>query len=419
MPAPVAVKVHPITLTGLTTAQQVATLRGAATKLAEDLLARFPQEAEAHMLLGDVHRRFGRSAEAVVCWRHTLQIDPRRISAYDRIAIVAMEKGQFEEAISLWRQVLVLDPASPGIHSKLGRMLMAQGQQDQAIAALTEAVRLEPASAQTHYLLGQAHFQKNLYEQAVGCYEKARELDPNLANPHYGLAQAYARLRQPALARQYQATFKKLSAEDPEDRPYGFSAEDDLSRARADYVSPALRGAKLLKAKGRMATAGALLRQAAAVDPNDIACRKRLAAFYQGVGQLPQALVQCEHVARLDPNDPACQLLIGSLALQLKQPAKAEAAFRRVTVVAPGQSVGHRELARLYIGSKQKPAEARRLAEKAVALEPIAPNYFLLGQACYQSGDTKAALAAMSKAIQLNPRHNGYQQAYNTMKMRR
>lgn len=418
-PAPARMQIAPIVLTGLTIEQQVATLREEATKLAEDLATRFPNEPEAHMLLGDTHRRFGRSAEAVSCWQKASNLDPRLASAYDRMAIVAMEKGQFEEALALWRQALALDPALPDVYDKMGRVLLASGRQDEAITALTEAVRIAPTSAPTYYLLGQAHLQRSQYESAIAYYQKALELDPSLHNAHYGLATAYARLKQPALAQQYQATFRKLSANDSESRSYGFSAEDDLAKARADYVSSALRGAKLLRVRGHLSAAEALLQQAAVADPNDVACHKRLAAFYRGTGKLPQALAQCEQVARLEPNDPTCQLLIGALALELKQPARAETAFQRITTLAPNQSVGYRELARLYLETGQKPAEARRLAEKVVVLEPTAANYFLLGQACYQAGDTNAALSAVSKAIKLDPRNSGYQQAYNMMKTRR
>jgi tetratricopeptide (TPR) repeat protein len=412
-------KIAPVVLTGLTIEQQVATLRETATKLAEDLATHFPNEAEAHMLLADTHRRFGRSAEAVDCWQKALQLDPRLASLYDRMAIVAMEKGQFEEALTLWRQALAIDPALPGVCDKMGRVFLASGQQDEAITALTDAVRIAPTSAPTYYLLGQAYLQKNLYESAVAYYQKALELDPGLRNAYYGLATAYARLRQPALAKKYQTTFRELSADDSEGRPYGFSAEDDLSKARADYLNAALRGATLLQAKGQSSTGEALLQQAVAVDPNQAAPRKRLAACYRSAGKLPQALAQCEQIARLEPNDPTCQLLIGALSLELTQPVRAEAAFRRITALVPNQSVGYHELARLYLETGKGAAEARRLAEKAVTLEPNAANYFLLGQACYQAGDTKAALSAVNKAIQLDPRNSSYQQAYNMMKMRR
>lgn len=409
----------PTDLAGLTIEQQVAALWEAAMELAEDLAARFPDEAEAHVLLGDAHRRFGRSAEALTCWQKASELDPRRADPYDRMAIVAMEKGEFEEALRLWRKVLALDPKNPGVHDKMGRVLLASGRQDEAITALTKEMRLSPKSASTCYLLGQAYLQKSQYEQAVDHYKRALELDPNLANAHYGLATAYARLRQPALARQYRATFQKVSGGGSEDSPYGFSAEDDLRRAREDYISYALRGATLLKAKGQRSATEALLRQAATVDPNNVDCRKRLAAFYQGVGELPKALAQCEYIVSLEPNDFTCQLLIGSLAVQLKQPAKAERAYRRIMVLAPGQSIGYRELARLYLGPGGKSTEARLLAEKAVALEPVAPNYYVLGQACYQAGDAEAALAAMGHAVQLDPGNGSYRQAYNLMKARR
>ena len=385
--APTGHEVEPIKLAGLTIEQQVTALREATTKLAEALVARFPQEATADVLLGDVHRRFGRSAEAVACWRHALEMDPHRISAYDRIAIVDMERGQFEEALLLWRRVLALDSASPSIHGKLGRALMALGRQDEAIAALKKEVEISPRSAPTFYLLGQAYHQKDSFEEAIGYYEKAMTVEPNSPAVCYGLATAYARLNDPEKARQYREKFRALSAQQREDRPYGFSPEDDLVKAREDFVDHAMRGATLEQAKGRIPSAAALLHQAAAVDPNHIACRKKLAALYQSTGKLPEALRQCEQVARLQPTDPTCQLLIGTLALQLKQPGKAESAFKKLIELAPRESVGYRELARLCLGSDKRLNEARRLAERAVELAPVAPNYSVAGQVYSRAGD--------------------------------
>ncbi|UCD50117.1 MAG: tetratricopeptide repeat protein [Phycisphaerales bacterium] len=419
VPARTAEEVQPITLTGLTIEQQITVLRDATTHMAENLAVRYPEEARAHLLLGDVYRRFGRSAEAMACWQKAADLAPDWASPFDRMAIVAMEKGQFDEAISWWQRVLALNPASPGIHDKMGRVLMASGRQDEAIAALKEEIRISPTSAPTYYLLGQAYLQNKQYEQAVDYYKKALELSPDLPNVHYGLATAYARLRQPALAQQYRDSFRRLSADDPEERPYGFSPQDDLVKARADFVGHALRAASLQQAQGRMSDAEALLRRAAAVDPNHADCRKRLAAFYRSAGKLPQALAQCEQVARLEPNDPTCRLLIATLALQLQQRDKAEAAFKKLVALAPRESVGYRELARLYLASDAKLNEAKRLAQKAVELAPAAANYYVLGLVCQRSGDRDSALAALRQAIQLDPGNAEYRRAYNMMETRR
>ena len=121
----------PVDLSAMTVEQQVAALREEATKLAEDLVARYPNEAEAHVLLGDVHRRFGRSEEAMSCWRNATELDARQASAYDRMAIVAMEKGQFDEALNLWRKVLAL---APGRRTQLSRRPQASSVPVQELA---------------------------------------------------------------------------------------------------------------------------------------------------------------------------------------------------------------------------------------------------------------------------------------------
>jgi hypothetical protein len=62
--------------------------------------------------------------------------------------------------------------------------------------------------------------------------------------------------------------------------------------------------------------------------------------------------------------------------------------------------------------------EARLLAEKAVALEPIAPNYFVLSWACDKNKDTANALSAMKRAIELDPDNPKYKRMYELIRSR-
>jgi tetratricopeptide (TPR) repeat protein len=398
--------------------QEIALLKERQMALAERVLKDLPASGDACVLMGDLQRRLGRSAQAVEFWQKGLERASDRVEVYHNLGVVAAEKGESEQAISFWRQALKLDPQRPGIRRIIGRALLDLGRSAEATGELQEEIRISPQSAESHYLLGEAFRQQQNYEPAKTCFEKAVALQPKNANAHYGLSMVCAKLGQLDQAEQHRATFTQLRAGMMQDRGYGHSPADDLARMRGSMARLAAEAARLYEKAGRTAVAEELLRQATAVEPNDPAPAKWLAAFYQSSGRFPEALAQCERIARLEPNDPTCHLLLGTLALQLRQMDRAEAAFRRLIVLSPNESVGYRELARLYVNTGNRLAEARRLASKAVELEPLADNYFVLGLACQSGGDQQAAVAALRRAVELAPANPQYRQTYDIVKNR-
>ena len=72
--------------------------------------------------------------------------------------------------------------------------------------------------------------------------------------------------------------------------------------------------------------------------------------------------------------------------------------------IYPNESL-HRE--QVEAGDRWEPpaiiGDLKALAQKAVDLAPTAPHYVLLGQACYRNKDAAAALAAIERAIELDP----------------
>jgi protein O-GlcNAc transferase len=396
--------------------QEIALLKDREIELAERVLKDLPASGDAWILMGDLQRRLGRSAKAVECWQKGLERAPNRVDVYHSLGVVAAEKGETEQAITFWRKALELDRQRPGIHRIIGRALLDLGRYTEAAAELQEELRLSPQSAESHYLLGEAFRQQQDYERAKACFEKALALEPGNPNVHYGLSSVCTRLGQLDEAERHRATFAQLRAGLMEERRYGHSPADDLARTRQSLAGLSAEAAQLYGAAGQTGRAEELLKQATAVEPNNPAHVKKLAAFYQATGRLPESLAQCERIAQLEPNDPTCHLLLGTLALQLRQVDRAERAFRRVVALSPNESVGYRELARLYVSTGRQLPEARRLAGKAVELEPLADNYFVLGLACQGVRDKPAALAALRRAVELVPTSPQYRETYEAVR---
>jgi tetratricopeptide (TPR) repeat protein len=400
----------------LRTKQDVIGIKEEELKLAEKLIADFPDNGQARILVGDLHRRLGNSVKAVEFWQKGLELIPKQADVYSNLGIVALEKGDFEQAISFWRKALDVNPQMPGVHNSIARALIGLGRHDEAIKELQEDIKISPQSPDSNFLLGQAFLQQQDYENAKIYYEKAIELQPNNLNAYYGLSTTYARLKNPEKAAEYMAVFKKLRAQVRQERNYGHSPLDDLARMRRSFAELSMGAARLYDAKGQLTKAEELLKQAVAADPNEPASHKRLAAFYQKMGRIPAALNQCEQVSQLEPNDSACHLLIATLALQLQRADRAETAFKKFIELCPNQSLGYRELAHLYIMADTKSAEAVRLAQKAVGLEPAAENYFILAYACQKTNDKQAALTAIQKAMELAPNNLEYRRMYDLIR---
>jgi len=138
--------------------------------------------------------------------------------------------------------------------------------------------------------------------------------------------------------------------------------------------------------------------------------------LYQIKNRVPDALKLYKKIIEIKPQDPLYYLNIGILSTRLKQVDNAETAFLKAIAVAPKSSIGYRELAQLYLKTGTRLAVARELAEKAVTLEAIAINYFVLSWACDVNGDSANGLKAIEKAIQLEPNNLKYKKIYEHIK---
>jgi tetratricopeptide (TPR) repeat protein len=123
-------------------------------------------------------------------------------------------------------------------------------------------------------------------------------------------------------------------------------------------------------------------------------------------------------ISEIQPESPVSYLVIGILSAHLKRFDDSEEAFRKLIKLAPQKSDGYRELARLYLKKGQKLPQARQLAEKAVALEATATNYFVFSWACYANGDIANALPAIQRAIKLDPGNQQYPLLYKQIQQR-
>jgi superkiller protein 3 len=402
----------------LTPEQEITALKKEELELSERLMKDFPDSVNAIMLMGNLWERYGDATKALEYFKKVLERDPNRPDVYKGIGWFFMHKEQYEQAIENWQKALEIDPNIPDMHNNIALALMGQKKQNQAIEELEKDIKISPRSSFSYFLLGQLYLQQNEYEKAGKYYEKAIEIQPSYTNAYYGLFTLSTKLKQQDKAKEYMAVFKKLKAEDMKILNDRNEAVDDLIDMRKGAAETYLLAGQMYQAGGNFQKAEEILNKATILDPNNILCLERLASLYLTSNRLTDAIRLYIKISEINPKDPLCYLNIGIISTRLKQLDNAEKALRKVIEVAPGLSAGYCELAQLYLRTGRGFPEARELAEKAVALEPTALNYFVLCWACDMNGDSENALKAIIKAIQLEPANLKYRNVYEHIKSR-
>ncbi len=396
--------------------QKIAALKEEEMKLIQELMRNFPNSDEALVLIGDLYRRQGNSIEAMKFWEKALKVNPRRFDVYSAIGLVAFEKEQYENAVTAWRKALEINPDVRGLRNNLAQAFLRLGKHTEAIVELEKELAISSQPILSHYLLGRTYLQLKEFNKAKKHYEMVLELQPDHIKAYYGLASVYNKLKQSDKAKEYLTIFKKLKPRDAE-----FTTDRDkvvigVVTSPQALAALAIGTEKLYRERGDLQRAEELLKRAQTLDPNNITCLESLASLYQMSNRITEALKQFDKIRKLQPKNSFCYLNIGILNTQLKRFDDAKKAFQKVIELAPKKSSGYCYLARLYLRSNIKLLEARRLAEKAIELEATADNYFVLSWACEVNGDMTSALAAIEKAIKLEPENSKYRQIYELIK---
>jgi tetratricopeptide (TPR) repeat protein len=399
--------------------QEVQSLKQRELALAHRLMSDFPNDEEAFLQTANLHYRHGDVITASTYLQKALKINPRRADLYIRLANLSFKKGNLDEAITHYRQAIRLQPRFPEAHSNMAHAMMMLGRQEEAIEALQREIEVSPRASFAFFLLGQAYLQQKEYQKSEEYYEAAIKLKPQYSKAHYGLATVHARLGNREKAQSYSERFKELKTQERKGLKGRKIKYDDFVRTQKDAAITYRNVGRLYRKQARNQVAEELLKQAVGFDPNNINCLLDLGTLYRANREPANALQVFRRITHRRPEYPLGHFLTGNLLIHFEQWDEAERAFGKVILLAPKKSDGYRELARLYLKRRHKLPRARQLAEKAVSLETIASNYYVLGWAYEMNGDSAGALAPLKRALELDPGNENYQYLYNMVQQRK
>lgn len=398
---------------------QASALKDEAISAARQVADSYPNDALTFALLGSAYYNTGRSEEAVKYLRKCLELNPSQADAYDILARVAYEKGQLEETIRLCREALARGGPNLEVLNRLGRALMDSGQTEEAIQTLEQAVRGPNPVSESFYLLGQANLQAGKFAPAKESFQRAVALVPDHTQAYFGLFTVAIRTGQEEEAERYRKQFEKLEASDRQALTDRSAQQDTLSGlplVRRTVARTLFGAAQIYRVHKQPAKAAELFRRAATLDEEQPLYRAAMEAHFVQTDSLVEGVHAFEQLTREQPQNVFNHYFLGRLQSRLNQLDDAERAFRRVQELAPNQPEGYRSLVELYLKSNRQLAAARELAERLVKLEPTAPHYHLLALTSIKNNDRAAAIAAMERALALQPEEKRYHDVLRQLK---
>jgi tetratricopeptide (TPR) repeat protein len=183
---------------------------------------------------------------------------------------------------------------------------------------------------------------------------------------------------------------------------------DDLAKIQGMLGEIYTAAANVYLAQNEPAMAEKCLLRSIEFAPEFVAPHEILTWLYQRQDRRAEAVDTLQKLLAVAPNDVASQLGCAELCAELGRFEDAEKAYQAAIDLAPQQAGGYAAMAWLYIDHVKKLPEAKRLATKAVRLEPVAKHYYLLGVACQINDDRAGARTAIARALALEPQNTEF-----------
>lgn len=390
---------------------EVAALILETSRLVEDTLALFPNDAYAWDLAGRMYSRFGKTEQAQRCWEKCVELDENFVAAHQALGVAALESGDLKAAVEHYEKAWRLSPESSVYPTQLAEVLIQDGQLARARDVLKEALRRHPRAVAMRALLGQALVQLREDAEAVEHLSLVVRMNPEYTNGYYPLATALDRLGQREEAAEMRRLFQERKRQDElRHREQLKDAGVQLEAVRVSVAQAYVSAAKIHISVGDTPTAERYLTRAVALAPQFTEASLLTAWLKDRMGDRTAAREQLERLLDSQPSHLETIMQAAKLFAEWQESDKAEALYRKAIELTPHEAGGYLALAGFYVTSGKRPFEAQVLALKAAAREPTAACFALLISAAQRNGDLITAAAAAREAVRLEPENPDYRQ---------
>jgi Flp pilus assembly protein TadD len=178
-------KTHEPAEQGMYAAAQAAIEARDYTKLlqsAQELTSRYPNEAQAHYILGVAHSKLGAADAAVRAFRQAVTLRPDYVEAWNDLGATCAAHGRHVEAVQAFQRAIQLKPDLIEAWFNLGVVSQQRGEDAEAVVFYGQAVKLNPDYVEAWGGLVKAHINLRQFDQAGRAAREMKRLDPARAD---------------------------------------------------------------------------------------------------------------------------------------------------------------------------------------------------------------------------------------------
>ncbi len=153
----------------------------------ERAAALLPDDAEAHVNLGNARRAAGQLAQAAASHRRALKINPDYAEAHNNLGSVLQDQGYLDEAAASFRRAIAIRPDFALAHSNLGNVLTLQNHTAEAETACQRALELNPRLTAPIVQLAELYADHGRFADAENLLRRALAIEPDMPEAWAGL----------------------------------------------------------------------------------------------------------------------------------------------------------------------------------------------------------------------------------------
>jgi eukaryotic-like serine/threonine-protein kinase len=141
-------------------------------KVLKKIVERYPDEKEAFLRLGQIHRQLSKYEESIYYLSKAIEIDSLYKRAYNTLALAYDGSEDFEKSIWAINKYISLAPDEANPYDTRGNLYAYNGKLDEAIESYKKALEIKPDFYKSLSKLGHMYLFKRDYAKAESCYKE-------------------------------------------------------------------------------------------------------------------------------------------------------------------------------------------------------------------------------------------------------
>ncbi len=222
-----------------------------AERLANEIVAREPNNPDGRILQANVLFFKGDVAKAEQMIKEAVALDPRRIESHMGLARFYLQTNRPADAERVYREAISVNDRSSLAHVEYARFLTQSGRVEDAEAQFRKAVEVDPENRDVRWVLASYYLVNRKFDRAEEAFKAWAQLDWDKPEGKARLADYYATVgRYDEAANLYQEIVKASP-----DYARGRYRLGEISLQRGDAPAAALHAEELLKSNAQDADA--------------------------------------------------------------------------------------------------------------------------------------------------------------------